>query len=114
MDVYEIPALTTYSPLEVDHDDRRAFEVAVEWRGSLSRNARKAWAVTWLGKCLSETGEWDHEPIPSSRTVQWIALHRFDREEAIDLAMEACQKIVVNGHHVADLARANRQGSDGS
>ena len=40
--------------------------------------------------CLSKTGEWDFEPIPSSRTEEYLSSHRFGTfEEALVAARKA-------------------------
>ena len=46
------------------------------------------WAVKRDGcECLSVSGKWDYEPLPSSRTDEWMAAHRFDYEEAVARAV---------------------------
>ena len=39
--------------------------------------------------CLSDAGEWDYEPIPSSRTREYLFHHRFD---TFDAALAAARK----------------------
>lgn len=48
------------------------------------------WAVRSGSMCLSTNGEWDWEPMPSSRDDEWIATHRFKTaDEAILAAISA-------------------------
>jgi hypothetical protein len=54
----------------------------VEYRGD------GKWAVNDCGFVLSRTGEWEYEPLPSSRTDDFIARCRFDNLEE---AFEACR-----------------------
>lgn len=71
-----------------------SFEVTVDYRGG------GRWAVKNRGFCLSATGEWDYESIPSEREDEWLADHRFHEETALRLAREAVQTITVNGWSV--------------
>lgn len=81
-----------------DHIDADSFTIAVAWRG------RDRWAVLLRGMwCLGTDGKWDHEPIPSERTDEWKATHRFDCETALKLAREAAPHVKVNGYTVADM-----------
>ncbi len=97
--VHDMVTRRSFSLLPVDHVDRGVFEVAVEYRGE------GRWAVMWLGKCLSTSGDWTFEPIPSSRDDVFLAAHRFGRAEAERLAMMACRTLKMNGHHVETIAR---------
>lgn len=36
------------------------------------------WAVRWCGLCLTKTGEWIYEPMPSSRDAAFYTRCRFD------------------------------------
>ncbi len=46
------------------------------------------WAVCDANLCMSKTGEWDWEPMPSSRTNEFWDNFRFDTfQEAWDAAM---------------------------
>lgn len=47
------------------------------------------WAVRSRGRCLNSKGEWDWEPLPSSRSAAWLSAHRFPLDRALDLAREA-------------------------
>lgn len=93
------PTQFAVSCLPPDSIDSAVFTIKVEWRGP----SQNRYAVTRMGYCLGSDGEWDHEPIPSSRTDEWLASHRFDLDTALRLATEHAPKIVVNGHTVADV-----------
>lgn len=82
-------------PEGVDECNRSLFEIKVEWRG------KGRWAVTHRSACLSADGEWDWEPMPSSREDDWLATHRFDLDTALRLAKEEAPKVTVNGWTVA-------------
>lgn len=44
----------------------------------IQRSGSVLWAVRdWHKSCLSKSGEWDDEPLPSARTEEWISQHRF-------------------------------------
>lgn len=83
------------------------FALAVEYRAQL--DGADLWCVSRYGRCLGADGEWDYEPIPSSRTKEWIASHRFDLDTAIRLAKEAAPHVMVNGHTVADAIARNQE-----
>lgn len=82
-----------------DSEEGGHFNLAVEYRG------RGLWAVVRLGQCLSRTGTWDYESIPSERTDEWLADHRFDLDTALKLAKEAAPLVTVNGFTVTDALR---------
>jgi hypothetical protein len=63
------------------------------------------WAVRLRSRCLGADGEWDYEPLPSSREDEWLATHRFDLETALRLAVELAPTITVNGYTVTDAQR---------
>lgn len=91
-------------PDGVDEADRSLFEIKVEWRG------RDRWAVTRPGRrCLGTDGEWDWESLPSERTDDWLATHRFDLDTALRLAREAAPRVTVNGWTVAQVIADEQQ-----
>lgn len=78
--------------LPVDDINASNWSLTVSWRG------QDRWAVMRGGRmCLSRSGSWDYESIPSEREDEWIVEHRFDYAEAIRLAIEHAPHIVVNG-----------------
>ena len=89
--VREIAYLVSMWPPGHDSDDASSWDIRVEWRGS------DRWAVLHSRHCLGTDGEWDWETIPSERTDEWIAAHRFTLEAALHLAREAAPKVVVSG-----------------
>lgn len=52
------------------------------------------WAFTLRGLVCDENGNWEYEPMPSSRTDEFIARTRFTFEQAIELLgrMQALKK----------------------
>ncbi|MEV1013892.1 MULTISPECIES: hypothetical protein [unclassified Micromonospora] len=90
----EIDVRTTeYSvcALPEDHIDAGMFTIEVAYRGPGS------WAVLRGRLCLGADGTWELEPIPSERTDEWKAAHRFDEKTAVRLAYEAAPKLRING-----------------
>jgi hypothetical protein len=87
--------------------NRSGFTLNVAHRGN------DTWAVIDTPYCLSTEGTWEYEHIPSERTDEWIASHRFDLETALRLANEHARLMTVNGHTVSDALRLreNRNGS---
>jgi hypothetical protein len=105
LEVYHQPTEFTVSCLPPDHRDRHYLEVTVGYRGG------DRWAVLDGRQCLGSDGEWDWESIPSERTDEWLATHRFDLETALGLAAQHAPKLTVNGLSVADvLERSGRSG----
>lgn len=67
------------------------------------------WAVLAGVYCLGSDGEWDYEPLPSSRDDDWLATHRFDETTALRLAEEQAPLMTCNGITVQQaLERAGR------
>lgn len=81
----------TVCALPDDHIDAGIFSITVAYRGA------GLWAVLRGKRCLGADGTWDWEPIPSDRTDEWKAAHRFDEKTAVQLACEAAPKLVING-----------------
>lgn len=81
----------TVCALPEDHIDAYLFSITVAYR------AAGRWAVLRGQRCLGSDGTWDFEPIPSDRTDEWKALHRFDERTALKLARDAAPKVAVNG-----------------
>jgi len=57
-----------------------------------SRNGHCMYAVRQAGAVLSKSGEWEHEPIPSSRDDAFFLRCRFDSwEEAAKAILKYCK-----------------------
>jgi hypothetical protein len=85
------------SCLPPDMINADSFTIQVEFRD------HDKWAVLLRNMwCLSSSGEWEWEPLPSEREDEWLAEHRFDLDTALRLAKERAPLITVNGHTVAD------------
>ncbi len=73
----------------VDGDGAPQSWVCVERRDGFDGTR---WAVVDMGLCLSaKTGEWDFEPMPSSRTEAWKRSHRWKTFQEAWAAAEACR-----------------------
>lgn len=81
-----------------DSSEAHLWTIEVAYRGN------DLWAALRHGWCLDAAGRWDYEPLPSSRTPEWLAEHRFPLEEALRLAKVAAPLLEVNGITVADRA----------
>ena len=95
--IQQITAFEVY-PNGLNEVDRTTWSIRVEHRGE------ERWAVTNLGRCLNRYGIWDSEPLPSSRTEEWLAAHRFSRDEALTLARLYAPDVTWNGMSAAYLA----------
>jgi hypothetical protein len=79
------------------------WEIKVEHAGQMDGSTK--WAVRWQGRCLSRRGEWEYEPIPSSRSDGWLARHRFDHlESALRAARVAAPEVEINGRRAKDVS----------
>ena len=56
-----------------------AFPVTLERVGQLDGPDR--WAIRWGGMCLTQSGKWEHERLPSSRTKAFFNRCRFATAE---------------------------------
>lgn len=94
----------TVSALPEDNVNHSLFQITVAYRG------RGLWAISRHRMCLGRDGEWDWESMPSERTDEWLADHRFPLHEALYFAAEELPKLTVNGLSAADvLARAGER-----
>jgi hypothetical protein len=51
------------------------------------------YAVRHYGACLSKDGEWEHEPMPSSRDDEFLRRCRFDSwQQAANTIIAKCEK----------------------
>lgn len=57
--------------------------IKVEWRGT------GLWAVTNGGACYNTLGEWEVEPMPSSRTEDFFERCRYPLDEALRVGVKA-------------------------
>jgi len=82
------------SYLPEDHDAYDMFVVYVE------RRSKDSWAVTRGGcYCYSRDGKWDYESVPSERTEEWLAAHRWGvLSDAFEAARSAPFFLRVNGY----------------
>ncbi len=55
------------------------YEAVIEFNGV------DAWAIRRRSECLSRSGKWVHEPMPSNRTEDFLSEHRFKTlQEAVE------------------------------
>lgn len=96
--------LVTVMP--VDHPNASSWSLNVSWRGN------DRWAVRRHSMCLSRSGGWSYEQVPSEREDEWIAEHRFDLDEALRLARERAPHVVVNGKTATEILELMRERGD--
>lgn len=89
----------TAVPEGYDENDADLWDITVEE----ARAGWDAWAVRRGKRCLSSTGSWDPESIPSARSIEFLATHRFDLDTALRLAEAAAPDVTVNGTRAGDL-----------
>jgi hypothetical protein len=102
------PIVTAYQVCAVPEDEAGnylSFVITVE-----RAHHTGTWAIRRMHRCLSVDGTWDWESLPSGRTDEWLAEHRFDLDTALRLAVEAAPNIKVNGFTVADMEERDRDG----
>lgn len=94
----------SFSPLPVGSMDRCTWQVTVDYAAGFDGDR---WAVRIMGRALNKhTRQWDPEPIPSSRTDEWLADHRWtDYGEAVTAARAVCGNVTWNGMSADFLAR---------
>jgi hypothetical protein len=100
---------TEVSYCALPEDDVNAYQVTVKvaWRGA------GQYAVLHRSFCLSTDGAWDYEHLPSERTDEWLATHRFGFDEACALAEAVALTVTCNGLNAeALLAWAERRRMD--
>jgi hypothetical protein len=77
------------------------FELNGEYGIYVEDRGKGKWAVTYGGMCLGRNGEWDYEPMPSSRTDEWIAANRFDSPEEAERAFKDHKpRLRINGRTI--------------
>ncbi|MFJ2420683.1 hypothetical protein [Streptomyces brevispora] len=92
---------------------KQHFELRVCWRGAGLETGEDRWAVVHTGSCLAADGTWEHELLPSSRDDDWLARHRFTREEALRLAASSVDDVVINGRTLAQWEQHFASRSEG-
>lgn len=112
-EVYERPTAieVTIWPEDAECIDSHVWCVTVAYRG------HGKWAVmrggTASGACFGRDGRWDYEPSPSSRDDDWLADHRFGKDEALALAREWAPKVDMNGFEAVEVLARHRMGLHG-
>lgn len=93
MDQKELDALgATPSVYRFSGSDR----IRVEWRGD------DKWAVVEAQMCLTQSGTWEYEPMPSNRSDAFLKRCRF----ALDDALRAAAKVIADRQrHDAERSR---------
>ena len=61
-----------------EFENRRAIEAVFFERMRSPFYEGEKWAVRWGSSCLSRRGQWELEPLPSSRDDKFYARCRFD------------------------------------
>jgi hypothetical protein len=87
------------------------------WLVTVDDRGLGKWAVIYgsaggRGRVLSTRGEWDFEPIPSSRTDEWLDAHRFDLDTALKHAEQQAPFIKWNGMTAMDVLARHTGASD--
>lgn len=80
-----------------DDINRASWTVCVSYRGN------ERYAVKHYSHCLSRSGTWDYEALPSEREDGWLAEHRFELAEALRLAAEHAPNVVTNGRTAVEV-----------
>lgn len=93
----------SFSPFPADSFDRAVWEITVNRAQGFDG---ERWAVRQMGRVLNvQTEVWEYEPIPSDRTDQWLAMHRFDSYEgACRVAIRLAPGVTWNGRTAAQIA----------
>jgi hypothetical protein len=81
---------------EATFSDKYTYTLEVQERGD------NAWSVKGMFAVLNADGEWEREPIPSSRDDAFLARCRFTEQEALRRAEEAVDGVTVNGRTIAE------------
>jgi hypothetical protein len=86
------------SVLPRDDINRSAWSITVAYRGAdkYAVLIRDHW-------CLSRDGTSEIEPTRDDRTDEWLADHRFTRDEALRLAVEHAPNVRCNGKTATEL-----------
>jgi hypothetical protein len=99
-DVVERITEVTVCALPEAYPSRFHWEIKVAYRGD------DRWAVVWAPFVLSFFSEaWVYEPLPSSRTDEWLAEHRGTYEQALRLARKHAPIIKINGRTAAQALK---------
>jgi len=88
-----------------EHPEQDVLTIRVE------RTGHERWAIRWSGRVLNiRTKEWEYEPLNSSRTDEWKAVHRTTLESALALARKMAPELTVNGFTVEKFMEWHRNG----
>lgn len=77
---------------------------------TVEKTAPDRWAVRRHRRCLSRSGGWVWESVPTERTDEFLAEHRFGFAEALRRAREAAPHVTVNGYTAERVNVEWRQG----
>jgi hypothetical protein len=60
---------------------------------------------------LGTDGQWHHERLPSERTAEELAGHRFDLDTALKLARDMAPRVTLNGLTAVEALARHRHGA---
>jgi hypothetical protein len=83
--------------------DANTWKLTVQYRG------RGLWAVKQGSVCLGSDGEWDWESIPSEREDEWLTIHRFPLDAALDLARKHAPDVRINHMTATEVLAHHRE-----
>jgi len=67
------------------------------WNIQVSYRGKDTYAILHNDMCYHKKGEWDMEPISSSRTKTFIKTHRFPLEIALSKAKKLAEEVTMMG-----------------
>lgn len=74
-------------------EEREKYEEANYFSITLSYRGNGLWAIKNRVNAYSRDGKWNYEPLPSSRSDEYITKNRFTLEEAYPLAQKLSHEI---------------------
>jgi hypothetical protein len=74
----EMPQGVEVTKYTIDGDPRRLGSDDIHIERAKQIEGPPKWAVRRMGECLNKQGEWEWEPMPSSRDDEFLTRCRFD------------------------------------
>ena len=104
-----MPTAYAVSVVPFDHPSPDAHSFTLTVQRTNFQNEQLGWAIRRASFCLSSNGEWDYEPLPSSRDDDWLEAHRFPLQRALALAERHAPDVKVNGWRASEFTERHAE-----
>lgn len=99
--LHDEPIPISFEVAKIDRNETITIDRMVRTDGSV------LWSIVWIGYVFNKGGEWEYDPLPSSRDDEFLARCRWDSfDAAVAMAKIAAQGRIDNAQVRVDAVNA--------